>query len=336
MKALICQEPGVLTLEDREAPQNDENLVKVRVNCVGVCGTDFHIFKGKHPFLEYPRVMGHELSGEVVHAPAGSSLEAGAPVIFNPYIACGKCVACRRNKPNCCTNISVLGVHSDGGMCEYVNVPEKALYPADGLSMEQAAMVEFLAIGAHGVRRGSVQTGDKVLVIGAGPIGVGAGIFAHNNGADVSFLDMNENRIKTACNIVPNAKGHIASDKTLDELTAATNGDLFHVVLDATGNAKSMEASINYVCNGGTLVYVSVVKDTITFSDPLFHSREMSIIGSRNATREDFENVMQAMRDGKIPFDKLHTHSCTLDEAATQIPAWLEQSDTLIKAIVTI
>ena len=336
MQAVVCVEPGQLEVQTRPAPARDDGLVQVRVRCIGVCGTDFHIYKGLHPFLEYPRVMGHELSGEVAWAPEGSSLSVGTPVIFNPYLACGACVACRRGKPNCCTDISVLGVHADGGMCEFVNVPEDALYPADGLTLQQAAMVEFLSIGAHGVRRGRVREGDNVLVVGAGPIGLGAGLFARIAGARVSFLDISEARIRTAQGIVEGADGFVVGENTLAEIEAATDGDLFHAVIDATGNRRAMEASMAYVCHGGTLIYVSVVKDDITFSDPLFHSREMTLVGSRNATREDFEHVIASIKAGHIPTEAINTHSCTLVEAPTAIPAWLDQQDVLIKAIVEV
>lgn len=336
MKAVVCIEPGTLVIEDRPDPANDKMLVKVRVKCIGICGTDFHIYKGEHPFLEYPRIMGHELSGTVEFAPQGSLFNVGTPVIFNPYLSCESCVACTRGKPNCCTNISVLGVHADGGMCEFVNVPESALYPANGLTMQQAAMVEFLSIGAHGVNRGNISEGDNVLIVGAGPIGLGAGLFAQIAGAKVSFLDISSARIQKAQTIVVGAMGFVVADDTLESIKDATHGDLFHVVIDATGNKNAMETSINYVSNGGVLVYVSVIKEDIAFSDPLFHSREMSIIGSRNATRSDFEHVTACIRAGKIPTDKLNTHSCSLDDAAVKIPAWLNQQDTLIKAIIEI
>ena len=141
-------------------------------------GTDFHIFEGSHPYLEYPRVLGHELSGEVLEAPKGSVLQAGQIVVVNPYVSCGVCIACRNGKPNCCVRIAVLGVHRDGGMCERISVPDRNLYPAGSLTFDEAASVEFLAIGAHAVARAGLGEGASTLVIGAGPIGLGAALFA--------------------------------------------------------------------------------------------------------------------------------------------------------------
>ena len=336
MLAVVCVEPGKLQVEERAEPAAESGMVKLRIKRIGICGTDYHIYKGLHPFLEYPRVIGHELSGEVAEAPEGCDLKVGETVIVNPYINCGECVACLKDKPNCCSNIRVLGVHTDGGLCEYINVPARQLYPANGLSVDQAAMVEFLAIGAHGVRRGEVKQGDKVLVVGAGPIGLGAALFASVAGAEVAMLDISEKRIETAKSLIPGITGFTASDKNAQEFSDHTNGDLFDVVMDATGNRRAMESSITYVAHGGSCVFISVVKDDIVFHDPLFHSREMRLIGSRNATRVDFEHVIDCFNKGLIPSDKLLTHRATLNDAPTKIPSWLNEQDTLIKAVVEV
>ncbi len=171
---------------------------RLAVSHVGICGTDYHIFEGKHPFLNYPRVMGHEVSATVIEAGDGVDLAPGATVVVNPYLACGKCIACRNGKPNCCTAIEVLGVHRDGAMCEQILVPASNLYPADGLSPEAAATVEFLAIGAHAVRRAQTPAGARSLVIGAGPIGLGTAIFSRIAGHEVTLLDMSRERLDFA------------------------------------------------------------------------------------------------------------------------------------------
>jgi threonine dehydrogenase-like Zn-dependent dehydrogenase len=145
----------------------------VRPRRVGVCGTDYHIFEGKHPFLQYPRAMGHELAVEVLQAPAQARFAPGEICVVNPYFSCGQCVACLAGKPNCCVDLSVLGVHEDGGMAGLLCVPAANLIPAQGLMVDECAAVEFLAIGAHAVRRAGVTSRDKVLVVGAGPIGLG-------------------------------------------------------------------------------------------------------------------------------------------------------------------
>jgi 2-desacetyl-2-hydroxyethyl bacteriochlorophyllide A dehydrogenase len=333
MKSVVCIEPGKIALEERPEPSLASGMVKVHIRRIGVCGTDYHIFKGLHPFLEYPRVMGHELSGEIAEVEEGSRFAIGDKVIVNPYVPCGECIACRKQKPNCCTDISVFGVHADGGMCEFLNVPGSQLYSAGSLSLTQAAMVEFLAIGAHGVRRSELGRGDRVLVVGAGPIGLGAAMFASIAGAQVIMLDVSSDRLKTAESLIVGVKGFVAGGEVESELQAFTEGDLFDVVMDATGNKKAMESSIGYVAHGGSCVFISVVKEDISFADPLFHSREMRLIGSRNATREDFEHVVDCIEKGLIPTDKLNTHSAQLSELPEKIPAWLDDQANLIKAI---
>ena len=195
MRAIVCAEPGRLERIEWPAPEPAPGLVAVDVKAVGICGTDFHILEGTHPFLAYPRVMGHELSGIVVGGAGSADLAPGTPVVINPYLSCGHCVACRKGKPNCCATLKVLGVHIDGGMCERILVPEENLYPAGDLSLRDAAMIEFQAIGAHAVHRSALVKGDRVLVVGAGPIGVGAGLFAQLEGGEVTLMDISERRL---------------------------------------------------------------------------------------------------------------------------------------------
>src|SRR5918997_738310 len=286
MKALICHSPGHLEVVDRPGPgPAPSGYAAVDVKHIGICGTDYHIFEGKHPFLEYPRVMGHELSGIVAEASEGGSLKARTPGIVNPYIACGTCVACRRAKPNCCTKARVLGVHTDGGMCERIAVPEENLYPAEGLSLRDAAMVEFLAIGV-------------------GPIGLGVAIFARIAGLDVTLLDTSRERLSFASERLGFTAGIVAGESSNEDLIGLTGGDGYDAVFDATGNAASIQNGFGLVAHGGVFVLVSIVRDNITFSDPEFHKREMMLIGSRNAQRADFEHVIASIRAGSVPLDE--------------------------------
>ena len=335
MNVVVCNQPGDLELERRAAPIRGEGEVLVRIRRVGVCGTDMHIFTGNQPYLSYPRVMGHELAGEVEEAPPESGLLPGDPVYIVPYIACGHCVACRRAKPNCCTNIRVLGVHADGGLAEYLSVPQAYVKKADGITLEQAAMVEFLAIGAHAVRRAAVAVEQKVLVVGAGPIGIGVALFSKLRGAGVTVLDGRADRLAFCADRIGVESTVALSETSGAELGQLTAGDFFDVVFDATGNPRAMEAGFAYVAHGGTYVLVSIVAADISFSDPEFHKREMTLMGSRNATAEDFAAVVDAMRGGLVPTDALHTHSSTLAELPEAFPGWLEPSAGVIKAIVS-
>ncbi|HEX8413312.1 MAG TPA: zinc-binding alcohol dehydrogenase family protein [Sphingomicrobium sp.] len=334
MDVVVCAEPGELRLEQRPKPERAEGEVLVRIRRIGVCGTDMHIYCGNQPFLSYPRVMGHELAGEVAEAPAGSGLHPGDPVYIIPYIACGTCVACRKGKENCCSNIGVLGVHRDGGLAEFLNVPQRFVKKAEGITLDQAAMIEFLAIGAHAVRRGSPGKGDKVLVVGAGPIGIAVALFAKLRGAEVTAIDGREDRLAFCRDKIGVDATFAVGPSTRDELELHSGGDFFDLVFDATGSPKAMEAGFAYVAHGGTYVLVSIVPADISFSDPEFHKREMTLMGSRNATAEDFEMVAQAMRDGLVPTAALHTHSADLMNLPETFPGWMEPSAGVIKAIV--
>ncbi|MDW5315791.1 zinc-binding alcohol dehydrogenase family protein [Rhizobium sp. PL01] len=337
MKAAICPEPGRLEIIDQPAPGSPpKGWARLAVSHVGICGTDYHIFEGKHPYLEYPRVMGHEISATVIESGEGVLLPPGTPVIVNPYLSCGSCVACLKDKPNCCTAIKVLGVHTNGALCEEILVPETNLYPAGDLSLEAAATVEFLAIGAHAVRRSLAPAGSRALVIGAGPIGLGTALFSRIAGHQVTLLDTSAERLQMAAERLGFAEGILAGDGALKAVLSATDGDGFDVVFDATGFGGSMEKSFSFVAHGGCLVFVSVVKDDIRFSDPEFHKREMMLVGSRNATRQDFEHVAASIRAGHVPVSSLITHRTTLDAVVTDLPRWAHEKAGLIKAVVKV
>ena len=333
MRAVVCEEPHKLSLGTRPAPVPAAGEVLLRIRRVGLCGTDYAIFAGKHPYLEYPRVMGHELAG-VVEVPSGPTLQAGQVVTVNPYLACGGCIACKKGKPNCCTALKVLGVHTDGGMCELLSVPEAAIVDASGLTLEQAAMVEFLAIGAHAVWRARPCSGARVLVVGAGPIGVATSLFARLDGAEVTIVDVRWSRLQYA-------KDRLGLDPVIGppetvraELAARTGGEMFDCVFDATGNIHAMRSGLDYVAHGGTYVLLSVVKEAIAFSDPEFHKRETTLLASRNSLSTDFERVVSAIRGGMIPTDALLTHSFPALEAPRRIPELIAGANGTLKAMV--
>jgi 2-desacetyl-2-hydroxyethyl bacteriochlorophyllide A dehydrogenase len=331
MPSGICIEPGRFELQDRPTPvAAPSGWVLVDIATVGICGTDYHIYAGKHPYLAYPRVIGHELGGRLVTAAAG--LPAGALVVINPYISCGTCRACRRGKPNCCQRIEVLGVHRDGGMCSRIAVPVENVYSAEGLSEIQAAMVEFLAIGAHAVRRAELGHGDRVLVTGAGPIGIGAALFARLAGAEVRLLDLSTRRLDLARRKFGFENVHASGAAAL----ADDRADGFDVIFDATGSAKAIEAGFPLLAHGSSYVLISVVKDAITFEDAEFHKREARIIGSRNAVRSDFDQVIESIRAGAIDTEALCSEILPLTELPSRFAALAADREELIKAVVRV
>jgi len=334
MLTVICNEPGSLTAIEREKPVRKPGEILIRIKRVGVCGTDLHIFSGNQPFLEYPRVMGHEFSGLVEETDSASDLDTGDVVYVMPYLSCGTCIACRQGKTNCCTRIQVLGVHCDGAFTEYLSIPHEFVHKAVGISLDQAAMIEFLSIGAHAVRRSNVQADKHALVVGTGPIGMAAAIFAGLRGAKVTVLDTRDDRLlfcKEHLKIHASVKIGEGDKQTLAELT---KGDFFDVVFDATGNARAMERGFEFIAHGGTYVMISVVRDSITFSDPEFHKREATLMGSRNATQEDFRHVEECLRNGLIPDAALNTHRLTLSAVAHSFTTLLDPKQGVVKAII--
>lgn len=334
MLTVICETPGTLRAHERPKPGRGDDEVLLRVRRVGVCGTDLHIFTGDQPFLNYPRVMGHELSGVVEEVPAGSELAPGDAVYVMPYLSCGDCIACRQGKTNCCVNIQVLGVHRDGAFTEFLSVPQQFVHKAEGVSLDQAAMVEFLAIGAHAARRAAVGAEQRVLVVGAGPIGMAAMIFSRLRGAQVIALDTRRDRLDFCAEHLQTRACVQVGDDDEQRLEALTDGEYFDVVFDATGNPKAMERGFKFVAHGGTYVLISVVGATISFADPEFHKRETTLLGSRNATTEDFETVLAAMRAGQVPTAALNTHRLQLAEVPDGFKNLLDPARGVVKAIV--
>ncbi len=336
MKNIVCVEPFQFKMTETEEPQRKQGEALVRVKRIGICGTDLHAYQGNQPFFSYPRILGHELSGIVEAADEGSQLKKGDQVAVMPYLECGTCIACRSGKTNCCSELKVLGVHQDGGMREWIAVPEDHLLKTEGISLEHAALLEPLSIGAHAVRRSQVAEGEWALVIGAGPIGLGVMAFAKQNGAKVIAMDINDERLAfckqwAAVDAVVNGL-----EQPLEQLAEITGGDFPVVVFDATGSARSMTDAFGYTAHGGKLIFVGLFKGDISFSDPEFHKRELTLMSSRNATRADFERVIGAVRSGSVNLDRYITHRCAFDLMIEQFGDWLKPESKVIKAVVEI
>ncbi|MCM3790537.1 zinc-binding alcohol dehydrogenase family protein [Domibacillus indicus] len=335
MKTIVCKEPNHLKMSDVYPPVAKEGEAIVRIRRIGICGTDLHAFKGNQPYFTYPRILGHELSGIIESAGKNeSAFKEGDQVSIIPYLACGKCVACKKGRTNCCTDINVLGVHIDGGMSELISVRFENLIKTDSLTLDQSAVIEPLSIGAHAIRRSGIQKGENVLVIGAGPIGLGVMAFAKKEGAHVTAMDVNEERLQF-CRQWANVDEIVnAMDNAIDKISEITCGEMPIAVFDATGSATSMMNAFQFTSHAGKLIYVGLVKSEISFSHPDFHKKELTLMGSRNATREDFQNVIDAITEGKMNLDAYITHRAQFDEVVEQFEKWLDPKEKVIKAIV--
>ncbi|MEI9908392.1 MAG: zinc-binding alcohol dehydrogenase family protein [Bacteroidota bacterium] len=336
MKALICTTPHQFEYAETGEPKVVSGHTIIKIKRIGICGTDLHAFEGTQPFFSYPRILGHELAAEIIETNA-TGFTKGEAVTFIPYFNCGKCIACRMSKPNCCVSINVCGVHVDGGMSEYLSVPDYSLVHGEDLSLDELALAEPLAIGAHGVTRAGVIPGEFVLVIGAGPIGLGTMEFARIAGGKVIAMDINDSRL-SFCRNKLNVEFTVNPDSedVLDKLKAITHGDMPTVVIDATGNLKAINTAFQYTGHGGRYILIGLQKGDISFNHPEFHKRESTLMSSRNATRADFEHVVAAMKKGWVNPVAYITHRVGFDEIKDKFETWLDPANEVIKAMVEV
>lgn len=336
MNTLICQEPKKLVWKKREIPIPGEGETLIKIKSVGICGTDIHAWGGNQPFFSYPRVLGHEICGEVVDTGKNvHQFKKGQQVAVIPYVACQQCPACKSGRTNCCEKISVIGVHQDGGFSEYLAVPATNVLLAEGIDPQAAALIEPYAISAHAVRRAKVLQGEQVLVVGAGPIGLGAAAIAKADGAHVVVADTSAARRE---HVIAHLNLSVVdpSDEDFEaQLRAEFGGSLAEKVIDATGNQHAMNNTINLIRHGGSIVFVGLFKGDLQFSDPDFHKKETTMMGSRNATPEDFAKVGRLMSEGKLTAEMMLTHRYSFSTLADIYEKDVINNRELIKGVIT-
>lgn len=320
MRQILLAAPGRFVERQVQRPATLQGEALVRIRRVGVCGSDFHALAGRHPVYTYPRVLGHELSGEVVEIPENPrGIRVGDKVAIDPYINCGSCGACLRGRTNCCEHLRLYGVHVDGGMQGFLSVRMDLLHKSATLSLDQLALIETLGIGAHAVNRSGLKKGESVLVIGAGPIGLGVMQFAQNLGAQVRVVEHNPLRRKFT---------ELMGAEALPQV----DGQVADVVFDATGSHESMGKSLQNVAAAGRLVYVGLTKDPISIDDALLHRREVTLYASRNSCGQ-FPRIIRMIEEGRLDTTPWITDRMAL----TEVPRKLQElpgKSTLIKALV--
>ena len=327
MKYIVCEKPGEFLLKQKGKPDREPNEALLQINKVGICGTDLHAFMGTQAFFTYPRVLGHELAAQVLEVgPNSNGINVGDKVVVMPYVSCGKCVACKKDKSNCCSNISVLGVHSDGGMQEQIVVPVSLLIAANHMSYDQLSIIEPLAIGAHAIRRAAIQPGETIVVIGCGPIGIGIMKLAQIAGLKVIALDLNENRLNYAKNVV--GIDHIINvqDDPVKKILEITSGDMASVVFDASGNKFALETGPSYMSHGGKFVLVGLFNGDISYNHPAIHAKEITLLCSRN------EYVIGVI--DQFPTDDYITHNVSYTKMIETFEKWLHPEAGVIKATI--
>jgi 2-desacetyl-2-hydroxyethyl bacteriochlorophyllide A dehydrogenase len=336
MKAILLEEPGKyknIEVEALTTPKKGEVTLKVRQ--LGVCGTDLHAYNGKQPFFSYPRILGHEIAAEVVALGEGvTHLKVGDLCSVNPGINRIEDQAVRRGKTNCGTSLSLIGVHEDGAMQEYINHPANLVFPANDLTLDQISLIEPLAIGSHAVERADIQPEDIVLIIGAGPIGIGTVAMALLKSAKVMVLDMNQNRLDFIVQKFPSVETILLNGVVEATLKERLNGDLPTVILDATGNKTSMENCINLIAPSGTIIFIGLFIGDFSFHDPLFHKKEVTLKSSRNAIAIDFEKLIRLLKAGLVNIDGLITHRIAFDSFIENWDKLYLPEEKVIKAVI--
>jgi 2-desacetyl-2-hydroxyethyl bacteriochlorophyllide A dehydrogenase len=336
MMQIALERPGHFIATDGASPSPAPGEALVRVHRIGVCGTDLHAFAGRQPFFNYPRILGHELGVEIIDAgsePHG--LKPGDRCSVEPYMTCGRCIACRCGRTNCCADLKCLGVHIDGGMRPELAVPARKLHGSARLEYDQLALVETLAIGAHAVERGEVTPHDFVLVIGAGPIGLSVIQFVRLRGAKLAVMDLNALRLdfcRRQLGVVHTLTG---GPDASDQLREIGDGDLPTIIFDATGNPESMTGTFDLAAQGGRIVFVGLFQGEVTFNDPNFHRRELTLLASRNALPGNFRDIIALIEAGRIDTGPWITHRYDLADTPRRFPEIAGNPD-VIKTVITV
>jgi len=338
MKAIRLEKPehfAAVEIDEPGKPGAGEALVEV--HRVGICGTDVSGFLGKMPFFTYPVIPGHELGVQVLEVGEGvDNVREGDHCSIEPYMNCGDCYACKKGATNCCESLEVIGVHKNGGMCERFILPARKLHPSTKLTMEQLALVETLAIGCNCVNRSGTRQGDKVLVIGAGPIGMAAIEFLKVAKAEITVMDMNETRLEFC-------EEKLGVDHTVvfknngtevDRLREVNGGELPVTVIDATGSHISMSNVFQYVSFTGQVLYVGITTRELSFKHVLIHRPELTIKASRNAVSTDFSRIISLIEEGVIDTDPWLSHQASYDDFIGEFTNWLKPETGVIKAVM--
>jgi 2-desacetyl-2-hydroxyethyl bacteriochlorophyllide A dehydrogenase len=305
----------------RAAPAAGEVLLAVRR--VGFCGTDLSTFRGGNPLVSYPRVPGHEVSGVVAELGDGvTGWSVGDSAAVFPYQECGGCSSCLAGRPNCCRHNQTLGVQREGAMAEYLAVPVGKLLRADGLSHGEQALIEPLTIGFHAVARGGVRRGDKVVVLGAGAIGLGAIAGAARCGAMVIAVDVDDAKLRLAEKCGAAASINSREQPLHERLQELTGGHGPDVVIEAVGRPETFVAAVDEVCYAGRVVYIGYSKTAVEYDTKQFVLKELDIRGSRNALPADFAAVIEFLQAGRFPTGEVITQTVPLEQAGTILKAW--------------
>lgn len=339
MKAFVLTAPGEALVADVPVPAKpgpEEVLLKIQF--VGMCGSDLSTFSGRNPLVTFPRVPGHEIAAVIMETGSDvpEDFRPGMAVTLLPYSSCGTCAACRRGRHNACKHNQTMGVQRDGALTEFVVMHWAKLRKAPALPLRTLAMVEPLTVGNHAVTRGRVTANDTVLVIGCGMVGLGAIAGAAFRGARIIAMDMDDAKLELARRSGAQHLLNARDTSTLDTLRALTNGDGPDVVIEAVGTPDTFRMAVDAVAFTGRVVYIGYAKEPVAYETKLFVQKELDILGSRNATAADFDEVIAMLESGRFPVDDVVSLTVPLEKAAEALAQWSADPASMRKIMVEV
>ena len=336
MKAIVIKGPGEVGVEEVAEPVPKDGEVVLRVKRVGLCGSDLNSYRGKNPMVVFPRVLGHEVAATVVEdTPGQPHLRRGTDVTLSPYTSCGRCASCRRGRPNACQFNETMGVQRDGALAEYIAVPPERLYTAQ-LNLKELCLVEPLTIGFHAVGRGRVTASDTVAIIGCGGVGLGAVAASGNRGARTIAIDVDDRKLETARRAGATDTINTQRESMHDRLRELTAGDGPDVIVEAIGLPSTFRAAVEEVAFTGRVVYIGYAKEPVAYETRLFVQKELDILGSRNASPEDFRAVIALLEQGRFPVEEAVSLTVPMSGAAQALAAWDTEPSRYSKIMISL
>ena len=335
MKAVKIIKPGQVATEEIPMPEVKENEALIKIKYCGICGADVASFTGNQPFTTYPRIPGHEFSGEIVQIGENSKgLKAGDVVTANPYFNCGQCYSCKRGIVNACTDNRTMGVQRDGSFCEYIAMPVERIIPGKGLSAKELALIEPFSISCHALSRAEIRKGDNLLIMGAGPIGLFALIKAKSMGANVMIADLLDSRLNLALEYGADKAVNIKNEGLGDCAEEFTKGNMFDVTVEACGQPETFLNCIDLAATGANVILIGNGKRETTFLHSVLLKKELNVFGSRNAFTRDFEELIDLVAAGKADVLKMVSGVYPADEAEKAFNALAHNDGSLAKLLI--
>lgn len=332
MKSVYLESPNNIKIKEVEKPVRKENEALIRIKSVGICGSDIGAYRGVNPLVSYPRIIGHELAGEVIEIGENSKgIKAGDKVIIDPYIYCGKCYPCSIGRTNCCTDLKVLGVHIDGGMVEFFTHPSELLWKVpDNISWEQVPAAEPLTIALHAIHRTKVTAGEHVVIIGAGAIGLLAALSAIAYDAIPILLDIVDERLSFANGIGIKHTINAMDKDAVEKIKQITNGRMAEVVIEASGSNAAIRNTLDYVSNAGRVALTGWPKKETSLPTNLFTMKEIDIRGSRTSAGE-FEEALKLISEGTVDVKSIISKVIKLEEVPEAVKELSEHPERYLK-----